>query len=365
MPKAPEELELDYGTLRSFGMAKVFKHHTSTVKSLDIDRTGHYLVTSGKDDAIHFYKVSVANPAKEQMLKKKVICKRFGASHVSFTHHPRTILAAGNDHNIRYHSLHDNAYLRVYKGHTGRIRGISMSPTNDVFMSWANDKTVRLWDLKSPGCTALVEVPGRPIANFDNEGLIFAISTASHEMKLYDARQYQNGPFDTFSFPKTSPGGWCGMEFSPDGKQILVSTTQNFMMTIDSFTGNVQQTFASHANDSGIELYGSFSSDGKYVGCGSSNGDIHYWDVNSGTEIAVWKGHPRPVQHIKWNPVFLSCVSASQATAIWHPRRAKSIFKRPTSMPVVSQQDLKQPDAKRIRLDTFQGATEEPKLGKR
>ena len=46
--------------------------------------------------------------------------------------------AAGRmDFMLRYHSLHDNQYLRYFEGHTQRITTIAMSPKNDMFMSAA------------------------------------------------------------------------------------------------------------------------------------------------------------------------------------------------------------------------------------
>jgi COMPASS component SWD2 len=36
------------------------------------------------------------------------------------------------------------------------------------------DKTLRLWDIRSPNCHGLMHLSGRPVAAFDPEGLIFA-----------------------------------------------------------------------------------------------------------------------------------------------------------------------------------------------
>ena len=41
------------------------------------------------------------------------------------------------DYMLRYHSLHDNQYLRYFDGHTQPITTIAMSPKNDMFMSAA------------------------------------------------------------------------------------------------------------------------------------------------------------------------------------------------------------------------------------
>ena len=41
----------------------------------------------------------------------------------------------GRDHGIRYHSLHDNKYIRYFTGHTERVTGLCLSPSTDLFLS--------------------------------------------------------------------------------------------------------------------------------------------------------------------------------------------------------------------------------------
>ncbi len=55
---------------------------------------------------------------------------------------PKVFSLQGNDHALRYLSLHDNQYLRYLKGHTARVTAVAMSPKNDLFMSAAE---VRFW----------------------------------------------------------------------------------------------------------------------------------------------------------------------------------------------------------------------------
>jgi WD40 repeat protein len=53
---------------------------------------------------------------------------------------------------IRYLSLHDNQYVRYFKGHKDKVTQLEVSPTDDMFISASCDHSVRLWDLRSPNC---------------------------------------------------------------------------------------------------------------------------------------------------------------------------------------------------------------------
>lgn len=124
-----------------------------------------------------------------------------------------------------------------------------MSPSDDMFLSGSLDKTIRLWDLRINNCQGLMQLPSRPIAAFDPEGLIFAAGIGSEIVKLYDLRSYDKGPFNTFNLVGETTTEWTGMKFSPDGKSILIMTNGNIMRLIDAFTGSITHTLSGHEND--------------------------------------------------------------------------------------------------------------------
>ena len=45
-----------------------------------------------------------------------------------------------SDHAIRYHSLHQNVYIRHFSGHTDRVTSLEMSPIEDQFLSCSTDR---------------------------------------------------------------------------------------------------------------------------------------------------------------------------------------------------------------------------------
>ena len=69
---------------------------------------------------------------------------------VTFTHASQAVVYASKvkapskdvkkDHALRYHSLHDNTYLRYFFGHTAQVTTVSMSAKTDMFLSAAADE---------------------------------------------------------------------------------------------------------------------------------------------------------------------------------------------------------------------------------
>ena len=46
---------------------------------------------------------------------------------------------------------------------------IAMSPKNDMFMSAAEDRQMRLWDVRTNVCQGLLQAPAQPCAAFDQQ----------------------------------------------------------------------------------------------------------------------------------------------------------------------------------------------------
>lgn len=176
--------------LKRFAVSRVWKadeRKASRITGMDFSRCGQFIVTSSSDDTVKLYS------SIDGKLQRNLNVKKFGASAVIFTHHPKAILAAGfrnQDCCVRYHSLHDNSYLRVFRGHQLPIHNLELSPVSDTFLSSSQDKTVRMWDIRQETSVALVRTSQNPVVAFDNEGLIFGIGASRTSLKLFDIRNY-------------------------------------------------------------------------------------------------------------------------------------------------------------------------------
>ncbi|MEJ1285746.1 WD repeat domain containing 82 [Cricetulus griseus] len=254
--------------------------------------------------------------------KRTLYSKKYGVDLIRYTHAANTVVYSSNkiDDTIRYLSLHDNKYIRYFPGHSKRVVALSMSPVDDTFISGSLDKTIRLWDLRSPNCQGLMHLQGKPVCSFDPEGLIFAAGVNSEMVKLYDLRSFDKGPFATFKMQYDRTCEWTGLKFSNDGKLILISTNGSFIRLIDAFKGVVMHTFGGYANSKAVTLEASFTPDSQFIMIGSEDGKIHVWNGESGIKVAVLDGkHTGPITCLQFNPKFMTFASACSNMAFWLP----------------------------------------------
>ncbi|XP_071960836.1 WD repeat-containing protein 82-like [Antedon mediterranea] len=311
-------MKLSDQVIRNFRVAKLFKdQNTAKINSVDFSHNGETLISSSDDDSIVIYDCLEGKP------KKTLYSKKYGVDLIRFTHAQNTCIYSSNkiDDTIRYLSLHDNKFIRYFPGHTRKVVSLSMSPIDDSFLSSSFDKTIRLWDLRSPNCQGMMQLQGRPVAAFDPEGLIFACGINSEMIKLYDLRSFDKGPFTTFRLQQDRDCDWTGLKFSSDGKMILISTNGPVIRLIDAFSGHALQSYMGHMNQKGILLEASFSPDAQFVLSGSQDGKVHIWNAENGTKTAVLesKHNGAPVHCVQFNPKYLMLATSSQSMSFWLP----------------------------------------------
>ncbi|CAA3003142.1 WD repeat-containing 82-B [Olea europaea subsp. europaea] len=204
-----------------------FRDYNGRISSMDFHKSSNYLVTAGDDESIRLYDIANAT------CLKTINSKKYGVDLVSFTSHPLTVVYSsknGWDESLRLLSLHDNKYLRYFKGHHDRVVSLSLCSRKEYLISGSLDRAVLLWDQRADKCQGLLRVQGRPAAAYDDQGLVFAIAF----------------------------GGYLS-------------------------TYNVKPV------SSNSTLEASFGPEGTYVISGSGDGNVYYaWSVWSGKEVASW-----------------------------------------------------------------------------
>jgi COMPASS component SWD2 len=334
----------------------------TAVTSLSFDDSGEYLLAACSDDSLQLYN------AKEGRHEKTLLSKKYGCHLARFTHHSQSIIYASTkvDDTIRYLSTHDNQFLRYFKGHTAPVTALSLSPASDTFISCSLDNTVRLWNLNSPTAQGRLNLTTPTLATFDPSASVIAIASPSTaSILLYDLRNYDKPPFAVFdllsltnmphlqqsagtSGPSALPRDWTKLEFSNDGKSLLVCTNSSAgHFLLDAFSGDLRAFLTrapqhlplstAHqrpapyppANPALPQGQGdaAFSADGRYV-LGASGGerDAVVWDTQglmdeSSKVMTPLAGLPCKIRAsvVEWNPRYNMLATADQEVVFWLP----------------------------------------------
>lgn len=316
-------MRLDDEVVRGMALGKAHKHFQAPLVSLSFHRTRDLLIAA-EEETLYVYNAE----SGEAQRAAPVFCRKYGVSRVVWTHSPDDILhaSAKNDsHAVRYLSLESNQYVLYFEGHSGRVTSLDMSPKNDTFLSAGLDNSVRLWDLRTPICQAVLQTPGAPVAAFDQQGLVFAVGAEGGVVKLYDAAQYAKGPFETFVVQDLHNRhvSFRQLLFSNDGN-TLVAAAGDTAYVLDAFNGELQHAIRLGPAEVAAHSQVSLSYDGAYLigGC-DATGAVGVWSTRTGEQVAAWRdaapdGTPRCVS---WAPRRLMAASGNMMLALWIPGR--------------------------------------------
>ena len=149
---------------------------------------------------------------------------------------------------------------------------------------------------------------------FSPDGRTLASSSTDETVKLWDA--------STGAELRTLKGHSSfvnSVAFSPDGKSLATGSTDKTVKFWDVSTGAELRTLKGHSEGvSGI----AFSFDGKIFASGSSDNTIKLWDVSTGAELRTLRGHSYsvvPVISVAFSPDgrILASGSSDKTVKLW------------------------------------------------
>lgn len=341
--------------ISTFRPTRLFKAPPpSAFTSIDFDDSGEFLLLARTDDTLQLFNARAGGHAKELKSHK------YGCALARFTHHSTSIIYASTkvDDGIRYLSMHDNSFIRYFRGHTARVTNLTLNPGTDQFMSASLDNTVKLWDCRSPNAQGQLNCESPWLTAYDPSASVIAIAgTPAQVVFLYDLRNFDKPPFATFDLLEVEkrfqsrgqqPGlGWTGLEFSNNGKYLLLSTNGPGHYLLDAFSGDlVKYLYRPGGGDpshyapgfdfneiqhsegntpSYVQTSACFTPDGRYVigGNGQENG-LWVWDCEDSKgdkllEPMTDLQSQKPAKVVAYNPRHNLVATADKELMLWLP----------------------------------------------
>ncbi|PPQ93171.1 hypothetical protein CVT25_002629, partial [Psilocybe cyanescens] len=100
---------------------------------------------------------------------------------------------------------------------------------------------------------------------------------------------------------------------SPNGKKIVSGSDDNLVRVWDVSTGNELKVLKGHTH---VVTSVAFSPDGKKIVSGSHDNSVMVWDVSTGNELKVLKGHTYWVTSVAFSPDGKKIVSGSDDSSV-------------------------------------------------
>ncbi|CAI5439675.1 unnamed protein product [Caenorhabditis angaria] len=303
--------------VQNFEPTKEFAPASICVTDLSTSSDGLEMILAADDNKIVYYNMESGRCVRN------VPTDKYGVNLVQHVGNKHCIHSSTRiDNNIRYLSLTETKYIRYYMGHTADVNTVQTNPRLDLsqFISSANDKTIRFWDLRSQSTTGFLHFRDIPICSYDPEGILFAVAVGNHTIYLFDVRSFDCGSFKKFEILHDFPDAkWKRIDFSPCGKLIIISTNTSKCLVIDAFSGKLKWILESsqHPNPN-IYTRCSFTPDSKYICVGNYDRSIHFYSTNSGEmELKMKTTHIEGPHLIAFGKNSCHMTSVSKRMLLW------------------------------------------------
>jgi WD40 repeat protein/tRNA A-37 threonylcarbamoyl transferase component Bud32 len=264
----------------------------------------------------------------------------------------KTLASGSDDKTVKIWDLKYKKEVRTFRGHSGKVYAVAISPDNQSVVSGSNDKTLKIWDFNTgkairtlsghQGLISSVAITpdGQTVVSgsYDKTLKMWNVNTGEeirtlkgHSGEVLSVAISPNGEKIASGSADRSIVIWhlkTGKEIlkipahtldvnalaiSPNGQLLLSGSDDKTIKLWNLNTGKALRTFEGHLADVNAIA---FSPNGEYIATGSDDKTVKLWNLNTGEAIQTFKGHSAEVYAVAFSPDGKTLVSGSKDKTI-------------------------------------------------
>eukprot|EP00163_Fabomonas_tropica_P034258 TRINITY_DN93_c0_g1_i1.p1 TRINITY_DN93_c0_g1~~TRINITY_DN93_c0_g1_i1.p1 ORF type:complete len:2052 (-),score=797.91 TRINITY_DN93_c0_g1_i1:729-6884(-) len=218
---------------------------------------------------------------------------------------PSGEIVVGTKRSEIYEVSGSNASLTLAGHAEGELWGLATHPSKHIFVTASDDKSVRLWDIKTRKQIARTTLTKRVrSAAFSPDGNTVAVG-------CMDGRWYALSTTDLREIAKKKHCSEeiADLKFSPDGTRLAVGSHDNFVDIYD--VGRNFKRIARCKGHSSFITHLDWSDDSRFIQTNSGDYEHLFWDGTTGKHIT----RPTQLQGAEW--ATWTCVLGNGVSGIW------------------------------------------------
>lgn len=287
-----------------------FAAHDSEVNCVCWVPLSTQLITAGADR-----KVKLWNMVENSMeLKKYVRDCNSAIMSVDLDVEAGLLLCASCDFASRVWTVNDFNVRHTLTGHSGKVMSAKFLRVENQIVSGSLDQTLKLWDLRRRDCVQTCST-GSNVNDVVSKNGYVAISCHSNgHINFWDIRSNSSSAHISCS------AGITSLDISKSGHLLLASQLDNKLAVIDLRKYKEICSLVGNGFQIGYDwTRAKLSPNNEYCCCGSRNGSIFIWDMQSGNVKKELRAHAAPVIACSWSSCssYLVSCDSKRKCIIW------------------------------------------------